>query len=466
MSKDTFKERMKQRFDKKTNTLMEEVYRYELQDVKNPKLFRDIFTYDEVPKTPFNHRLVPMFPPDEIWITDTTFRDGQQACPPFTVKQIVKIFEYLHKLSGPKGVIRQSEFFLYTKKDQQAVEKCLAKGYKYPQITGWIRAKKEDFKLVKKMGLKETGILTSASDYHIFLKLKKTRRQAMEDYLDIARAALDLGIIPRCHMEDITRADYYGFVIPFAQELMKLARMYKMPVKIRACDTMGLGVTYPGASMPRSVKGLVYGLVEYAEVPSEWLEWHGHNDFCKALINATTAWLYGCCAANGALLGIGERTGNTPIEALIMEYISLRGEKHGVDTRIITDIAEYFEKEIGYKIPANQPFVGRDFNLTRAGIHADALLKDEEIYTIFDTRKLLKRSPKVAITDKSGVAGIAHWINDNLSLKGKKAVGKDNAAVLKIKQMVDGEYVSGRTSAITDEEMLRLAKKYLPKLFR
>ena len=43
------------------------------------------------------------------------------------------------------------------------------------------------------MGLAETGILTSASDYHIFLKLKKTRAQALQSYLDIAKAALDTG---------------------------------------------------------------------------------------------------------------------------------------------------------------------------------------------------------------------------------------------------------------------------------
>ncbi len=462
----TFKEKMKLRFDKRTNTLMEEVYRYQLQDVGDPKLFRDIFPYKDVPKIPFNHRIVPMFPPDDIWITDTTFRDGQQSRAPFTVKQIVKLYEMLHRLGGPKGAIRSSEFFLYSDKDKEAVRKCLEKGYRYPEITGWIRARKEDFKLVKQMGLKETGILTSASDYHIFLKLKKTRKQAMESYLDIVRAALDIGIIPRCHIEDITRADFYGFVIPFAQELMKLSKESKIPVKIRACDTLGYGVTYPGASMPRSVKGVVYGLVEYAEVPPEWLEWHGHNDFYKALINATTAWLYGASAANGTLLGIGARTGNAPIEGLIVDYMGLRGERNGVDPTVITEIGEYFEKEIGYRIPANQPFVGKDFNVTRAGIHADALLKDEEIYNIFDTTKLLRRPVKVAITDKSGAAGIAHWINDHLKLRGKKVMQKDHPGVIEIKKWVDHEYATERTTAISDEEMLYQTQKHFPYLFK
>ncbi|MFN3967116.1 MAG: 2-isopropylmalate synthase, partial [Endomicrobiia bacterium] len=312
---------MSVRFNKRKRTLEQTEYYYELQDPKEPKLYRDIFSYGEVPKIAFNYRLVPMDPPEEIWITDTTFRDGQQSLPPFTVKQIVHLYELLHKLGGPKGIIRSSEFFLYSKKDRQAVEKCLEKGFKYPEVTGWIRANKNDFELVKKMGLKETGILTSCSDYHIFLKLKKTRKEALKDYLDIVSSALERKIIPRCHFEDITRADFYGFVVPFAEELMKLSKQAKMPVKIRLCDTLGLGVIHPGASLPRSVHGIVYGLSHLAGVPSEWLEWHGHNDFYRAVSNATAAWLYGCSGANGTLLGIGERTGNTPIEALIMEYI-------------------------------------------------------------------------------------------------------------------------------------------------
>src|SRR4030067_2567914 len=202
--------------------------------------------------------------PEDIRITDTTFRDGQQSMPPYTVKQIVDLFDMMHKLGGKRGLIRQCEFFLYNEKDKEAVRKCMEKGYKYPEITGWIRAVKSDFKLAKEMGLKETGILCSASDYHIYLKLKKTRKQALEMYLDIVRAALEEGMIPRCHFEDITRADLYGFVIPFAKELMKLSRESGIPIKIRACDTMGVGVSYPGAAPPRSVPGLIYGLAHFA----------------------------------------------------------------------------------------------------------------------------------------------------------------------------------------------------------
>ncbi len=440
-------------------------WRHEVKEVSEPNLMKEIFPYDQIPLIDFDHKFLAPSPAEEIFITDTTFRDGQQARPPYTVEQIVTLFDFLHRLGGEKGVIRQSEFFLYTKKDREAVERCLERGYRYPEITGWIRAKAEDMKLVKEMGLRETGILTSVSDYHIFLKLKKTRRQVLEDYLAIVKAALELGIVPRCHFEDITRADIFGFVIPFAQELMKLREESGINIKIRLCDTLGLGVTYPGAALPRSVPKLVRAMIDEAGVPGELLEWHGHNDFYKALINATTAWLYGCAAINGTLLGFGERTGNTPIEALIIEYIALRGEAHGIDTTVITDIAEYFERELNHHIPPNQPFVGSEFNATKAGIHIDGLLKNEEIYNPFNTAKILRRPVSIIITDKSGTAGIAYWINTHFGLSGERAVDKRHPGVSKIYKWIIKQYEDGRITSISHEEMMRLCRKYLPELF-
>jgi isopropylmalate/homocitrate/citramalate synthase len=403
--------------------------------------------------------------PEDFWITDTTFRDGQQARPPYTPEQILKIYDMLHSLGGPKGIIRQSEFFLYSDKDKEAVQMCLDRQYRYPEITGWIRARKEDFKLVREMGLKETGILTSCSDYHIFLKLKKTRKKAMQDYLAVVQAALDVDIVPRCHLEDITRADFYGFVIPFVNELMRLSEESKIPIKIRACDTMGYAVPYPGAALPRGVGAIIYGLIHDGGVPSHRLEWHGHNDFHKVLANASTAWLYGCSAANGTLLGFGERTGNPPIEALIIEYMSLKGERNGVEPTVITEIADYFQDELEYRIPPNYPFAGEDFNTTKAGIHADGVLKNEEIYNIFDTKALLNRPLGVIITDKSGVAGISYWVNTHLRLTGGRTVAKHHPGIARIQKWVAAQYEKGRITAISNEEVLRQAKKQLPEYF-
>jgi len=449
-------------FNNKNNRIEQETYEYQLQDVEEPNLYRDLYEYSTIPKIPFNERLVPMETPSEIWITDTTFRDGQQSTSPFTVKQIVDLFRLMSKLGGPKGIIRQSEFFLYSEKDRAAVEQCLALGLAFPEVTSWIRANPKDFELVKAMGLKETGILVSCSDYHIFKKMNKTRAQAMDMYLSIVKSALEHNIIPRCHFEDITRADYYGFVVPFASELMKLSKESGIPIKIRACDTMGYGVSYMGAALPRSVQGIIYGLNHYANVPSEQLEWHGHNDFYKVVVNAGTAWLYGCSSVNCSLLGIGERTGNCPLEAMAVEYASLRGTHDGMDFTAITEIAEYFEKEILYEIPSRTPFVGRSFNATRAGIHADGMLKDEEIYNIFDTGKILNRPATVAVDAHSGLAGIAFWINGYYKLSPELAVDKKSNLVYCVKERVDAEYAAERNTAMGDDELDNMVKDIDP----
>ena len=438
---------------KKTNLLEQKIYKYELQDVEEPNLYRDIYDYDSVPKVAFNHRRVPMNMPEEIRITDTSFRDGQQSVEPYTVDQIVALYKLLSKLGGPYGIISQTEFFIYSKKDREAVEKCQALGLKFPEITTWIRASKEDFKLVKDLGIRETGILVSCSDYHIFKKMKMTRSECLKHYLEVVSLAFEAGLVPRCHFEDITRADFYGFVVPFVNELTEMSRQAGIPVKIRACDTMGYGVPYPGAALPRSVAGIVYGLRHYADVPSDMLEWHGHNDFYKAVVNASTAWMYGAGAVNCSLLGIGERTGNVPLEAMVFEYASLRGSFDGMDPTVITEIADYFRNEIGYNIPEMIPFVGRNFNTTRAGIHADGLLKDEEIYNIFNTKKLLNRPAGVAVSKTSGLAGIAYWINENYGLEGVDALDKRDPLVAELKEWVDGEYAGGRVSALSNHEL-------------
>ena len=425
------------------NNLLEiEEHMYILDDVQKPNVFRNMFPYSEIPKIPFNDRIVPHNMPKEIWITDTTFRDGQQSRAPYTTEQIVTIYDYLHRLGGPNGMIRASEFFLYSRKDRDAVYKCMEKGYEFPEVTSWIRASKEDFKLVKEIGMKETGILVSCSDYHIFLKLKMTRRQAMEHYLSVIRECLEEGISPRCHLEDITRADIYGYVVPFCLELMKLMEEYRIPIKIRACDTMGYGVNYPGAVIPRSVQGIIYAIHTHAGVPHDLIEWHGHNDFYKAVSNSTTAWLYGCAGINTSLFGIGERTGNTPLEAMVFEYAQLKGHLNGMD-----------------QIPPRTPFVGKNFNVTRAGIHADGLLKNEEIYNIFDTEKFLNRPVLCAVSNTSGLAGIAHWINTYYKLKDGAQVEKNSRLVAEVKKWVDEEYAGGRVTVMTDEEIVACVER-------
>ena len=448
---------------------------HELVNTTEPNLLEDVFDYGLPPKIRFDGPLVEYidgrpveFDPNsaktrDIFITDTTFRDGQQARPPYTIDQMVHLYDLLAQLGGPNGVIRQTEFFLYTKNDRETLDRCRELGHKFPECTGWIRAVKGDFRLVKEAGLKETGMLTSSSDYHIFNKLKfKSRQECMDSYCEVVDAAFEAGVRPRCHLEDVTRADWDGFVMPFVDRLMRMSEQVPkdQAVKIRICDTMGFGLHYPGAELPRSVPKMIYKLNQECGVPSDRLEWHGHNDFHKVHANGATAWLYGCNALNSTLFGFGERTGNPPLEGAIIEYIGLKGDLCGIDTHMIQEIADYMTS-LGVDIPHNYPFVGRDFNTTRAGIHAGGLRADERIYNIFDTTELFGRPPRVSITDKSGVDGVTLWVNEFLGLKGEEKIGK--IKVHKIARWVMDQYEEhGRLSAVTDGELEEQVKEHLP----
>ena len=430
-----------------------------------PELYRDVFPYTHVSRIEFDDTFLVPRPADPMFITDTTFRDGQQARPPYTVKQIARIYDLLHKLGGKSGLIQASEFFMYSPKDRKAIEVCRARGYRFPRVTGWIRANMDDLKIAHDMEFDEVGLLTSMSDYHIFLKLGKTREQAMNDYLKVVTKALEWGIVPRCHFEDVTRADIYGFCLPFARKLMELSHEASMPIKIRLCDTMGYGVPFPGAALPRSVQRIVRAFTDEAGVPGAWLEWHGHNDFHKVRVNGVTAWLYGCGGVNGTLMGFGERTGNAPLEALVIDYISLTGNDEAADPTVITEIAQYFEKELDYRIPDNYPFAGKDFNATSAGIHVDGLAKNEEIYNIFDTTKILNRSVPIIINDKAGRAGVAYWINQQFNLPPERQVSKKHPAVGQIHTKIMAAYEEGRNTSFSNKEIKNLVRRFMPELF-
>lgn len=430
------------------------------------QLYKDIFPYSEIPKIKFNNKQIPMDLPEEIWITDTTFRDGQQSMSSFTVEQIVKIYDFLHEIDNGSGVIRQSEFFLYSEKDRLAVKECMKRGYKFPEITSWIRATEGDLQLVKDMGIKETGMLMSCSDYHIFSKLGSNRKDVMKSYLDLAENALANGIKPRCHLEDITRADFDGFVIPLVQELMKLSEKYDIEVKIRACDTLGLAVPYNGTELPRSVPAMIHALKTEGGVPSKSLEWHGHNDFHAVVTSSVTSWLYGGSSVNAAIFGIGERTGNCPLEAMLIEYAQITGSSKNMNLRLITEMSEYFQKEVGYNMPMRTPFVGSEFNVTRAGIHADGMLKNEEIYSSFDTDAILNRPLIVAVNEYSGHAGIAAWINSYYKLKGDEKIGKRDERLVPIHEWVCREYTNGRTTVIRNDELCGLIEKFMPEIIK
>jgi isopropylmalate/homocitrate/citramalate synthase len=131
---------------------------------------------------------------------------------------------------------------------------------------------------------------------------------------------------------------------------------------------------------------------------------------------------------------------------------------------MISELADYM-RSIHLPIPDHYPFVGRCFNTTSAGIHAGGLRRDERIYNIFDTAKLLGRPPRVALTDKSGADGVAHWVNEFFGLKDDHRISV--IKMHKLARWVTDQYEKhGRLTAIGDEEMEEKVKEVMPEYWK
>jgi len=397
-------------YNRRTHTLEYRGHDYRLREPERPQLFREQLPFSEVPKLSWNHRLTPASVPADIWIVDSTFVSGRGGGLRLDPGAAVRLLEHLVRLGGQNGVIRQLELPLGSAADREILERCLERDYRYPMITAFVdgplfaagpaagTALDEEsgapgFATIKSLGLREVGFRVPASDYQIALRHGKSRREVQAATVRRVRAALEEGLVPRCHLQDITRADIFGFVIPLVKELLALAEAYRSKVKLRLCDTLGLGVPFNGTSLPRSVPALVNALTHYAGVPGEWLEWVGGNDFHKALVNAATAWVYGCAAVVGSAGGLGVRTGVAPLEALVFEYAQLRGTLNGADPATTGALAALLEEVRGAPLPAATPFAGSAATEVEAG-GADAALLERHpaVFFGFDPERLLGRS--------------------------------------------------------------------------
>jgi citrate (Re)-synthase len=409
-----------------------------INNTNAPDRFRGVYPQGAAPRMPVDAPSAA-----RLRITDTTFRDGQQAGEPFSLEAALALHRVLADLDAGTGRIAQTELFLYGERDRDLLEAIRATGARWPEPTAWIRADPRDLVLVRAAGVAETGILCSASDHHIYGKLGWTRDEALRRYTDLVRAVIDAGVRPRVHLEDVTRADLDGFVLPLAAALLELGRERGAAVKLRLCDTLGLGLPWREAPVPRSVPRLVDALIAAGVAPDD-LEWHGHDDLGKVHANAAAAWLAGCAAVNGTLGGIGERTGNEPIELAAVELAGIEPGS-GLDLSALGRLPAALDLA-GAPVAARRPVIGADAFLTRAGVHIDGLLKDPEIYLPFDPA-LVGRTADVAVNDRSGAAGVA-WV-----------LGRDkhDPVVVAVAGRIAAEYAGGRTADMSPGEVRALA---------
>ena len=422
----------------------------------SPEYFLDSFPRDSFPNYVWTDR--PAALPESAWTTETTHRDGQQGGLPLTVEASLAIYDIQCRFTGASGAIRQAEFFAYRPSDRAALEGALERYHGGAPIepTTWIRANAKDVELIKSLGVKETGMLASASDYHTFHKFKPGgRNQAADTYLEAVRNTLEAGIRPRLHLEDATRAPM-DFMRPFVEAVQELAAPYgdSLRPKFRVCDTMGLGLPYDDVALPRSVPRIFRALKALGLGPAD-LEFHPHNDTWLVVANCLAALREGCAVINGTLLGKGERTGNAPLEAIVMHLIGmgcLRDPRP--DFTALNDLVELYA-DLGEPIPPKYPLYGRDAHRTRAGVHADGLNKFWWMYAPFNVPDLLGRPLEVSLTKDSGVAGLVFLIRQHMALD----IPKDDPDLQSVYQWMLDEFDHGRQTSIEWEEIEPVIKK-------
>lgn len=421
-----------------------------IADVPNPETFPESFPAHDFPKFAWTERSTSL--PQRAWTTETTHRDGQQGGLPLTPEQGLRVYQLMCTFTGASGAIRQAEFFVYRPGDRRMLEGALERwrGGAPVEPTTWIRASRKDAGLVAGLGVRETGMLASASDYHTFYKFTPGgRAQAARTYLDAVQAVLDAGLRPRLHLEDATRAPR-EFLLPFVEAVRDLAAPYgeAQRPRFRVCDTLGLGLPLAGVAWPRSVPGMIRELRALG-LEAEDLEFHPHNDTHLVVANSLAAVMAGCAAVNGTLLGKGERSGNAPLEGVLLHLVGmdLLGDARP-DFSALNGLVALYE-EMGQGLPAKYPLFGRDAHRTRAGIHADGLNKHWPMYAPFDVPRLLGRPLEVSLTADSGLAGLIFLIRQHTGME----LGKDDPGLRALHDELQAEFAGGRQTAIEWEEL-------------
>jgi isopropylmalate/homocitrate/citramalate synthase len=425
-----------------------------ITEPQTPDYFPDSFPRDDFPRYVWTER--PPGLPHAAWTTETTHRDGQQGGLPLTAETSLRIYDILCRFTGRSGATRQAEFFVYRPSDKAALQGALERYQSGAPIepTTWIRAAAKDVELIHTLGVRETGMLASASDYHTFHKFKPGgRNQAAQTYLDAVRMTVDAGVRPRLHLEDATRAPM-DFMLPFIEQVLEIAG--ELRPKFRVCDTMGLGLPYDDVALPRSIPRIFRALRAMGLQPED-LEFHPHNDTALVVANCLAAVREGCAVINGTALGKGERTGNAPLEAVLLHLI---GMGYYTDNRpdftALNELVDLYT-ELGEPLAHKYPLYGRDAHRTRAGVHADGLNKFWWMYAPFDVPKLLGRPLEVSLTKDSGVAGVVFLIKQHLGME----LPKDDAAVQAVYAQVMAEFDGGRQTSIEWEEIALLVKQQL-----
>jgi 2-isopropylmalate synthase len=183
--------------------------------------------------------------------------------------------------------------------------------------------------------------------------------------------------------------------------------------RICLADTVGHATPAGTRALVRFVRRLVNECDERVGI-----DWHGHSDRGLALANSLAAWEAGAERCHGTALGIGERSGNTPIELLLANLVLL--ERRTSDLTLLPAYVRTAASALGFNIAPHHPIVGRDAFRTATGTHAAAIVRAEESGDSWAAERIYSGVPAswvgrdqvIEIGPLSGEANVVHWLRN------------------------------------------------------
>ena len=383
----------------------------------------------------------------EPLIDDTTLRDGVQmpglAVSPEDAAEMARLLDEI-------GVER-IELHHYQPSDKRSARLIHKMGLN-ARVAGWCRAVKEDIDDAMSCGFDEVGISHPVSYIHFNAKWPdKTRDELLSRVVEaVEYAAKDHGLRVFVHGEDSTRADW-KFEKKFINSVADAgAECY------RICDTVGIGLSDPGAPLPNGIPAKVAAI--RAETKIESVEIHAHDDFGNAVENTMAAiraasGVWDKIYASATFLGIGERAGNAETEKVIMNLFMHYGvEKYEGKTQKLKELADLIGRATGYTIPPNKAIVGDYAFAHESGIHTHGVLNNPLTYEPYQP-ELVGNRRRLTIGKQSGKAIMRHKIRE---ITGKKL---NKEQLVMVMHRVKEIYENGRKASLKEDEFKRILRE-------
>jgi isopropylmalate/homocitrate/citramalate synthase len=383
---------------------------------EEPNLLRHLFPAYRVPRCSFAEDQIPLQVPPIVSCIDATFGQGiSSGLRQPTPQQGVQLGELLDRLNAKSGLLRRIELRVEASWGIEMLRVLLER---YHDDNGRIEPvaslhpSPSAVKPVTGLGLREAGLVLGVSDYQFHIAHLTPPDEAIDNMLLAVEACLEHQIQPRLDLVDVTRADVEGVLLPLLERCQeRLAQLGGGQLKVRLCDSLGVGLPWAEAPVPRSVPRLIRVLAHAVGLQPHHLEFVGANDLGLALANTLSAAINGCGGLVGSISGAGERSGIAPLELLLVQLSGLYGLD--CDLTVVTEIIDALVP-LGLELPARHPLWGERGLSVSHLCSLRPLEETQELYAPFSTRRLLARPPWLRIMPSTGALGVAYLIRRHM----------------------------------------------------